>query len=215
MIRFIVALVAVLLSSVSLYGQNYPSQKVDDSRSTQLVIIGDTNCAPAQWFKTTRELINMRSHVQYQIVPPNGQLWQQRYSKYISGRPPIILWQRADGGIIYGAAGDSIPSTGDGLASELKRHWQLAKSATVPQATPDMISQCIDGSCDVNGRPWRPDEDIPAPYDLSADDVKTGVISNTFVGIAVLIGGIIVVVILGVAAVVMLGGFYLVSKFNR
>lgn len=195
----------------------------DDSKAFEILIVGEKNVSPATWFASNSGLAKLAERVKFVVMPPGDPLYQQRYASIISGDPPLILFQRAGGGVVYAADKNTIPSSADGLYAELKHHYELAQKAVQPrpvirlQLINDSVEDCPDGTCTPTevDKPvrWRPLQNLD-PF----HDVKRPVenwFSDTTQSVMWAIGLTIILGVLFIASIVALALLYFLTRFIR
>ncbi|MGN6545013.1 MAG: hypothetical protein ACTHK7_08180 [Aureliella sp.] len=72
-------------------------------------------------------LAAIRKQCQYAHYDNENPLYTQRYAKSFGQKPlPVVLLQRADGGVLYLASGDNVPDSGRELFDQMKYYSSLA-----------------------------------------------------------------------------------------
>lgn len=139
-----------------------------DGGKKQLVIVGQPDSVPAKWFTTHPELSKVKASTAYTLLSPNAKLFRERYQSTLGTDFPIVAYLRADGGVIYFADRNNLPSTADGLFQEMKAAAFLAKNAEpafkLPEdfeVPPQLSADCPDGYCEpiddpLNSKPRFP-----------------------------------------------------------
>jgi hypothetical protein len=70
------------------------------------------------WFNSDASLENLKSQVKFKPVDTNSAIYKTRYADNVSGLPTVRM-QKADGTVVYEAAGDEIPYTSEALYGAL------------------------------------------------------------------------------------------------
>lgn len=221
--RFVLLAVFCLFGSVSL-GQVHQTPP-DDSKAFEVLVVGDPNSTPATWFTSHEELSKFASKVKFTTMRPTDSLYTERYAKVISGEPPLVLFQRAGGGVVYAADKSTLPYSADSLYSELKQHYLLAQNAVnakpiLPlQLLEDSVEDCPGGQCPTppavdSPVRWRPLQNLD-PFGRDGKLPVENWFSDTTTSIMWAIGLAVVLGVLFIAAIVALALLYFLARFVR
>lgn len=153
--------IAFLLFAVCL-ANSAAAQKIDladrpeDAAKMQLVVIGDPNDQPAVWFSKNPRLAKLREKTHFVVLPPTGQLFRERYAEKVAGTPPMVIFQRANGAIVWAADRARLASmNSDELYESMRAAYK--KAAAAVKVRPDaetIISQiCPTGGCPPGTNP--------------------------------------------------------------
>lgn len=216
---FLPAIVFVFaLITGNCYAQK--SQPIDDSKTFEVLVVGNSQSPPAVWFSTHPQLSDFASRVKLTIVLPNDRLYRERFASIISGEPPLILFQRASGGVVYAADRTTIPNDADSLYETLRHHYELAQKATKPRHLSDsddglQIEQqstmdCPDGRCPLqepivdSPNHFRPLAHVN-PFTRKHEPELGNWFTDTTSQIMWVIGGVLVLCCFAVCSVILLG----------
>lgn len=215
--RFIILLLIAFGFSSSVNAQAPETSQLDE-----IVVIGDPNAIPATWFVSDAKLAKIRSSplVKYHVLNPNEKLYKERYASIISGQPPMILMQRASGGVMYAASAYTMPHSPTALYEALRTAWNAANQAIKPtqnieQSCPD----CPGGQCPLPTQ--QPPallpriRDHPQPFNIDIANPIEGWFSSTISTTMLVIGGVIVLGLMMLFGILALGLIYLIGKFTR
>jgi hypothetical protein len=78
------------------------------------------------WFNTDPGLKKLKSQVHFLPVTSDTVIYRERYQSNVKGLPTVRM-QKADGTVIYEAAGNNIPMTAAGLYSAMAKTAQSAQ----------------------------------------------------------------------------------------
>lgn len=132
----------------------------NDAGKNQLIIVGQPGDIPAKWFNEVPELIQTREAVAFTLFTPTSTLFKERYQSTLGTEFPIVAYLRPDGGVVYFADRNTLPTSGEGLFQEMKAAAYLAKNAKPATRVPEELdltnmlqADCPDGTCnpDQNG----------------------------------------------------------------
>ncbi len=126
--RTILSVLLCLVLCAPVIAQN-ESRLPDDSKAYELVVVAPTGSIVPTWFEQDAQLAKLKSRTKYTLLEPTSQLYQQRYATKISGIPPMVLLQRAGGGVVYACDRSTCPGTPGSLYADLKHHYELATAA--------------------------------------------------------------------------------------
>jgi hypothetical protein len=197
------------------------SQSPETSHLPELVIVGDVNSAPAAWFRSDAKLLKLAtsSQIHFHVLRPDSKLYQDRYAQTISGNPPLLLFQKPGGGVMFAASAYNMPPNPTALYNALKVAWESASAATpyrnqAPDTYSDPNMDCPDGNCPAPQetprlRPWNRDQ-TPEPLSPTyegwfSDTMSTGIL---MISVVVVIGLVLVF------GLMVLGLVYFLSKFR-
>lgn len=149
----ILSLLTILLGLVApfVWASDLPD---DDSVENQLIVVCRPEDAPARWFQEVPELRQVRNSVAFTQFTPTSKLFRERYETILGTNFPIVAYMRPDGGVIYYADRNTLPSSGDSLSLAIKTAIAQATNA-VPASNGQKESEityanqdeCVDGSC--------------------------------------------------------------------
>lgn len=193
------------------------SQQTETSQLPELVIIGDINATPATWFRTDSNLYHLatNSAIHFHVMRPDSKLYRDRYEALISGPTPLLLMQKAGGGVVYAASAQTMPTSPAKLYAELKEAWNFAEQA-VPVADTPLLEQasedCPDGFCPNQPEPTvRPkllplqrEPALPTAENWFTDSISTG---------AIAICVVVVVILMILFGLVILAFLFLLNQF--
>lgn len=136
------------------------------------------------WFDKHAGLVQMRKGCSFQTYTSGNAIYKSRFADVVPvNHFPAVLFLDANGGHIHAAGGPMLPSTADGMLSDLKAGFQLYHQARNAPKTgalrgaeeeskgynwdanvrPDMrLSDCPDGNCpnDTTTDLWRPGQRV-------------------------------------------------------
>ena len=149
----------ILLCSTTCFAQNYGvavQERIinlpEDGQKWYISVVGDAPDARYQevlsWFESVDGLKTLKSKVHFCPVKTNSPIFKERYAPNI-GVLPVVRVQSADGVVLYEAAGNKIPFTGEALYSA--------------------IASAVNGSEEL--LPWRRRHATPAPAPVTPDPV--------------------------------------------
>lgn len=110
------------------------------------------------WFNRDQGCQQLKSNCNFQAYTKDNALYRERYSGVIPAEQfPAILFCDSDGGHIYVAANQSLPSSASSLLAEMKRAYEAQKQAREQDADPAQTIEgsppnCPDGSCRPSDR---------------------------------------------------------------
>ncbi len=126
----------------------------NDAGKNQLIIVGQPGDIPAKWFNEIPELIQTREAVAFTLFTPTSMLFKERYQSTLGTDFPIVAYLRPDGGVVYFADRNTLPTSGEGLFQEMKAAAYLAKNAKPATRVPEELdvtnmlqTDCPDGTC--------------------------------------------------------------------
>ena len=126
----------------------------NDAGKNQLIIVGQPGEAPAKWFSEIPELIQTKEAVAFTLFTPTSTLFKERYQSTLGSDFPIVAYLRPDGGVVYFADHNTLPSSGEALFQEMKAATYYAKQAKPATRVPEELdvanvfqSDCPDGTC--------------------------------------------------------------------
>ena len=70
------------------------------------------------WFEGNASLVKLKAQVHFHPVTTDMVIYKERYATNVKGLPTVRM-QRADGGVVYEAAGKNLPMTAAGLNGAL------------------------------------------------------------------------------------------------
>ncbi len=101
-----------------------------DAGKWYVSVVGNTNDARYNeilgWFESNASLTKLKNQVHFCPVTADTALYQERYASNVKGLPTVRM-QRADGTVVYEAAGRNIPLTAPGLNGALAGSAQDAQ----------------------------------------------------------------------------------------
>ncbi|TWU17978.1 hypothetical protein [Allorhodopirellula heiligendammensis] len=217
MMRFI----AVMLCIVALAG-NARAQLPEDGGKYQIIVVTASTPSPLgarllSLIQSDSKVASIAARCHVHQWTPQTKIYQARYARSLPATAlPIVALARSDGGVIYKASGNAVPSTGADLAANLMDAAKMDRdnSPLRYSATAD----CPGGTCPT--RPALPSlPSLPSfrPLDgLIPDtvtiDVQTPSVPKwaiAVVGGIVLIGclgGLLLIAVVGLVAFVKLRG---------
>jgi hypothetical protein len=126
----------------------------NDAGKNQLIVVGQPGEAPAKWFNEVKELVQVKNAVSFTLFTPTSKLFRERYQSTLGTDFPIVAYLRSDGGVVYFADRNTLPSNGANLFQEMKAAAFLAKNAKpstrlpVEMEVPSVLqADCPDGTC--------------------------------------------------------------------
>lgn len=174
------------------------------------------------WFNTDAALVGLKKKCNFHAYGNGNELYKQRYATYVPVASfPAILFTRHDGGHIYIANRDTLPSTPSELFGAMRDAYALSKKAveTPPKPVlPTLVStvanladiklpdastmDCPDGNCptppNANRKPllpWRDGGSDLFPANTGGSDLVSGLFRATGYSLeTILIVGLLVVV---------------------
>ena len=94
----------------------------NDQGKWYVSVVGNANDARYNeilgWFESNPSLHKLKSQVHFCAVTTDMAIYKERYAKNVKGVPTVRV-QKANGGVVYEAAGKNIPMTADGLNGAL------------------------------------------------------------------------------------------------
>ena len=132
----------------------------NDAGKNQLIIVGQPSEAPAKWFNEIPDLVQVKNAVAFTLFTPTSKLFKERYQSTLGTDFPIVAYLRPDGGVVYFADRNTLPTSGTSLLQEMKAAAFLARNAKpstrlpVELEVPSVLqADCPDGNCypDQNG----------------------------------------------------------------
>ena len=125
----------------------------NDAGKNQLIIVGQPGELPARWFNEVPELLQIRNSVAFTLFTPTSKLFRERYQATLGTEFPIVAYLRPDGGVVYFADRNTLPTSGGALFQELRAAAFLAKNAQPVNQLPlefdisSAMQDCVDGFC--------------------------------------------------------------------
>ncbi|HUP82353.1 MAG TPA: hypothetical protein VM260_27615 [Pirellula sp.] len=126
----------------------------NDAGKNQLIIVGQPGEIPAKWFSEIPELIQTKEAVAFTLFTPTSALFNERYQATLGTNFPIVAYLRPDGGVVYFADRNTLPTSGEALFQEMKAATYFAKNAKPAMRVPEeldfsnvMQADCPDGTC--------------------------------------------------------------------
>jgi hypothetical protein len=157
----------------------------NDAGKNQLIIVGQPGAKPATWFDEVPELSQVKKAVAFTMFSPTSQLFRERYQATLGTDFPIVAYLRHDGGVIYFADRNTLPSSGQDLLKEMKAAAFLARNAKPTERLPDEMNagDCLDGTCDPAAQeplfPSLRPGPFRRPFENPLDTVVSGWFSNS------------------------------------
>lgn len=82
------------------------------------------------------------------IFTPDDPIYQAQWAGVVRQRDfPAAMLQAADGGVIYLAGGENLPTPGDKLYNEMRTFYRAYQAALTEQRTQSPSEDCPDGIC--------------------------------------------------------------------
>ncbi len=184
----------VLIGAVasSAFASDLPA---NDAGKNQLIIVGQPGELPARWFNDVPELVQVRNAVAFTLFTPTSKLYRERYQSTLGTEFPIVAYLRPDGGVVYFADRNTLPTSGPALFQELKAAAFLAKNAKPANQLPvefdvsSSLQDCVDGFCYPDSgseqdsriprfRPFRQTDRNPLDHMVSgwfSDSISSGI----------------------------------------
>ncbi len=129
----------------------------NDAGKNQLIIVGQPGEAPAKWFSEIPDLVQVKNAVAFTLFTPTSKLFKERYQSTLGTDFPIVAYLRPDGGVVYFADRNTLPSSGATLFQEMKAAAFLARNAKPSTRLPVEMdvsnvlqADCPDGTCYPN-----------------------------------------------------------------
>ena len=160
-------LLLIIACSRSASITNAADLPANDAGKNQLIIVGQPSEIPAKWFNEVPELMQTKEAVAFTLFPPSSRLFKERYQSTLGTDFPMVAYLRPDGGVVYFADRNTLPSNGTDLLQEMKAAAFLARNAKPTTRVPEELdvpsviqADCPDGTCypDQNG-----DQDLRFP----------------------------------------------------
>ena len=99
-------------------------------------------------------MIQTREAVAFTLFTPTSTLFKERYQLTLGSDFPIVAYLRPDGGVVYFADRNTLPSSAEGLFHEMKAATYFAKQAKPATRVPEELevanllqADCPDGTC--------------------------------------------------------------------
>ncbi len=138
----------------------------NDAGKNQLIIVGQPGEAPAKWFNEVPDLVQVKNSTAFTLFTPTSKLFRERYQATLGTEFPIVAYLRPDGGVVYFADRNTLPTNGVALFNEMKAATYLARNAKPSTRLPAELevpnvlqADCLDGSC----YPDQSDQDVRFP----------------------------------------------------
>ncbi len=138
----------------------------NDAGKNQLIVVGQPGEVPAKWFNEVPELVQVKNAVAFTLFTPTSKLFKERYQSTLGTDFPIVAYLRPDGGVVYFADRNTLPTSGTALFQEMKAAAFLARNAKpstrlpVEMDVPNVLqADCPDGTC----YPDQSDQDVRFP----------------------------------------------------
>jgi len=129
------------------------------------------------WFDNSASLKVLKNKVHFCPVTVGHPLYQERYAATVKGLPTVRV-QKANGEVVYDAAGQNIPLTAEGLSGAIVNSIQSAQGlGSILPWRRDMERRCPGPNPNPDPNP-DPDPD-PQPIDPSVDPVDPVPVSQS------------------------------------
>ena len=161
-------LLAFLLLCATAIAQ--PAEKPDDASKYWLTVYTHADWAKRPDEKqlidniTSEPVKGIAAKHRFNHITTGMKVYGERYAdSYPEELLPVIVRQRPDGGYVYKASGQNIPSTSQGLYDEMKMYAKLTPSEDQPLLQQEPIDTPQDTKKPI--LPWRqpeePQDDLP------------------------------------------------------
>jgi hypothetical protein len=166
-------------------------------------------------------LVAIRNQMHFVALRDTDVAYRDRFAHAIPpSQLPAIWIARPDGGVLYKATGERIPTAAADLFDEMLHYCSLDPQSTAqdsqlsrPIAGPQ---DCPDGRCPVptdTNLPWLATPSAPIPLPDSVELLRDRTPAKNAIAVVLwIVGGIVALCVLGVAGVVFLAVIYLAAK---